>query len=92
MPDSKITTDLVTDGQEHEILAPGLPATKMKAIAEWQGGTLVVTATGRDFMGTSSKTMRRYYLSDDASQLIELVEGQYGFGETALRLVFDKQP
>lgn len=95
MPDSKSTIELVTDGQEHEILTPapfpGLPPAKMTVTVEWQGGTVFVTETGRGFMGLS-KTLRRYYLSGDGSKLIELIEGHNGFGDTQQRLVFDKQP
>jgi hypothetical protein len=94
MPDSKFTVDLVADGQQHDALAPaflpGLPPMKMKTVAEWQGGTLLVTETG-NFMGPST-TQRRYYLSEDGRQLIELIVGHNGFGDSEQRLVFDKQP
>jgi len=95
LPDSNITSELVADGKEHEITTPapfpGMPPGKMKVVAEWQGGTLLVTETGQSFGGRSS-LRRRYFLSDDGSQLIEVVEGHNGFGDTEQRLIFDKQP
>jgi len=95
LPDAKTTVELATDGQEHEVTGaasfPGMPPVKMKVVASWQGGTLLVSETGRGFGGLS-KTQRRYFVSDDGSQLIELVEGHSGFGDNEQRLVFDKQP
>jgi hypothetical protein len=95
MPDSKTVLELVADGKEHDATGaspfPGLPPTQLKVVVEWQGGTLLVTETGRGFGGQST-TQRRYYLSDDGTQLIELVEGHTGYGDTAQRLIFDKQP
>jgi hypothetical protein len=94
MPDSSITTDLVIDGKEHEVMAPapfpGMPPSKSKVVAEWQGGTLLLTESGQSF-GGRSLMQRRYFLSEDGSRLYELVEGHNGFGDTAQRLVFDKQ-
>jgi hypothetical protein len=95
MPDSKTTMELATDGHEHEVIGgspfPGMPPVKMKVVSEWQGGTLLVTEAGRSFGGSSS-TQRRYFLSDDGTQLIEQIEGHSGFGDTEQRLVFDRQP
>jgi hypothetical protein len=95
MPDSKTTIELAADGREHEVIGgspfPGMPPVKIKVVSEWQGGTLLVTEAGRSFGGLST-TRRRYFVSDDGSQLIELIEGHNGFGDTEQRLVFDKQP
>jgi hypothetical protein len=95
LPDSKVTMELAANGQEVETNGaspfPGMPGVKMKVVAEWQGGTLLVTEAGRTFGGLST-TQRRYFLSDDGLQLIELIEGHSGFGDTAQRLVFEKQP
>ena len=95
IPDSKSTMVLVADGQEHEVTGPGfflgLPPSKMKAVAEWQGGTLLVSEEGQSFAGAST-TKRRYFLSGDGLHLIELVEGHNGFGDIEQRLVFDKKP
>jgi hypothetical protein len=95
MPDSKTTIELSTNGREHEVIGgspfPGMPPAKMKVVSEWQGDTLLVNEVGRSFGGLSS-TQRRYFLSEDGSQLIELIEGHSGFGDTEQRLVFDRQP
>jgi hypothetical protein len=94
LPDSTVTMDLAADGQEHEITGassfPGMPPPQLKVTVEWQGGTLLVSEAGMQFGGRST-TQRRYFLSDDGKQLIELIEGHSGFGDTAQRLVFDKQ-
>ena len=94
MPDSKNVVELVADGKEHDATGPspfpGSPPPQLKIVVEWQGGTLLVTETGQGFGGLST-TQRRYYLSDDGSQLIELVEGHNTYGDTAQRLIFDKQ-
>lgn len=94
MPDSKTTMLLVADGQEHEVTGPsffpGMPPAKMKVVAEWQGGTLLVNEAGQSFAGPST-TQRRFFLSEDGLQLIELIEGHNSFGDTQQRLVFDKQ-
>lgn len=95
MPDAKTVVELVADGKGHDATGaspfPGLPPTQLRVVVEWQGGTLLVTESGRGFGGAST-TQRRYFLSDDGSQLIELVEGHSGFGDTEQRLIFDKQP
>lgn len=94
LPDSRTTTTLVPDGEEHEAKGvpayPGLPVPTVEISAEWQGETLLVSERGGGFGGIS-KTRDRYYLSADGSELIELVEGQSGFGETEQRLVFARQ-
>jgi hypothetical protein len=93
LPDSKISTEIVADGKEHQSKAAqitGLPATTAMITAVWQGCTLEVTEEGKGLLGLST-THRRYFLSDDGTQLIELVQGQTGFGDTEQRLVFDKR-
>jgi len=62
----------------------------MKVVANWQGGTLLVSEGGRSFGGLST-TQRRYFISDYGLQLIGLIEGHNGFGDTEQRLVFDRQ-
>jgi len=93
MPDSKTTLELTADGKEREVpgkvLFPGMRPLPMKASAEWQGGTLLVTESSQ-FRGNATTTRSRYFLSDDGSELIELLEGRTGFGDTEQRLVFDK--
>jgi hypothetical protein len=93
LPDTNAKTDLTTDGQEHDMQAPGafpgMPPAKLKVTAEWQGNTLLVMERNAGG-GSPSSTERRYFLSEDGNHLIELVEGHNGFGDTEQRLVFDK--
>jgi len=93
LPDSRVSTDLITDGQEHEAEAPGafpgMPPAKLKVSAEWQGGTLLITERNAG-TGSPSFATRRYYLSADGAHLIELVEAHNSFGDSEQRLIFDK--
>ena len=95
LPDSRTTIQLVCDGQEHDATGPnrfpGMPPVQMKVSAMWQGGTLVVIEKAREFGGAST-THRRYFLSDDGSELIELVEGHNGLQDIEQRLIFEKLP
>ena len=95
LPDSRVSTELVPDGKEHEasgrIVFPGTPPVKIRSQAEWQGGTLLVTESSVSFFGPST-TQRRYFLSRDGSQLIELIRGQNKFMDIEQRLVFERQP
>lgn len=94
LSDSKVTTDLVADGEEHESVRPapfpGIPPFNMRTLAEWQGGTLLVTESSQSFGGQAT-SKRRYFLSDDGLHLIELVEGHSTFGDSEQRLIFDKE-
>ena len=94
LPDSKTTTALIPDGKEREIkgtpLFPGMPQPTVDLSSEWQGGTLYITQRGVAFGGLSV-SHKRYYLSADGSQLIELVDSHSTFGDGQQRLVFDKQ-
>lgn len=94
VPDSTTDMDLVADGEEHEVklpaMYPGMPASVAKVSVVWQGNTLLVKETSQGFLGLS-KTLRRYFLSEDGSKLIELVEGHTGFGDMEQRLVFNRQ-
>ena len=93
LPDSRVSSDLIADGQEREAQAPpafpGMPSARMMVTAEWQGGTLLVTERSVG-AGRPSTTERRYFLSDDGEHLIELVEAHNSFGDSEQRLVFDK--
>ena len=93
LPDTNAKTELTTDGQEHDMQAPGafpgMPPAKLKVTAEWQGNTLLVMERNAGG-GSPSSTERRYFLFEDGNHLIELVEGHNGFGDTEQRLVFDK--
>jgi hypothetical protein len=95
LPDSKTTMELLVDGKEHDVVPtssiPDVPPSKIKVSAEWQGGTLFIIETGETYAGLST-TQRRYYLSEDGSQLVELLESHNVYGDTQQRLVFDKLP
>ncbi len=93
LPDSRVSVDLIADGQEHDAELPGpfpgMPPAKLKVVAEWQGQTLLVTERNAS-AGSASVATRRYFLSADGAHLIELVEEHNSFGDTEQRLVFDK--
>jgi len=77
LPKSKSSLELSIDGKEHEIMVPGfmpgMPPSRLKASAEWQGTTLVITQRGMGFGGLTTTTSRLFLTSDQA-ELIELVE------------------
>ncbi|MDE3186250.1 MAG: hypothetical protein KGM96_01850 [Acidobacteriota bacterium] len=93
LPDSRVSSELTADGQEHDAPAPapfpGMPSAHLKVTAEWQGGTLLVQERNAS-AGRPSTTVRRYFLSDNGQHLIELIEAHNAFGDTEQRLVFDK--
>jgi hypothetical protein len=95
LPDSKTTVEFIVDGKERDAPEkspyPGMPPLPTKVSAEWQGSTLLVTESSQ-LMGNATATRCRYFLSDNGSELIELLEGHTGFGDTEQRLIFDKQP
>lgn len=94
LPDSKTTVEFTVDGKEREVPGkspfPGMPPLPTKVSAEWQGSTLLVTERSQS-MGNATMTRSRYFLSDDGSELIELLEGHTVFGDTEQRLIFDKR-
>ena len=94
LPDSTTTLELATDGKPHEMRGaaffPGMPTPLIKVSAVWQGNTLSIREISRP-ADPASKTYRRYFLSDDGSELNELIEGHTGFGDTEQHLVFDRQ-
>jgi hypothetical protein len=93
LPDSKTTNILTPDGKEHQVkgasMFPGMPAPTITIVCEWQGDTLAVNERGGGFGGPST-TNRRYYLSADGSELIELLDSHSTYGDTEQRLIFDK--
>ena len=95
LPDSKSTVEFATDGKEHDVTNPpsfpGMPPAHMQVAAEWQAGTLLITEIAPT-TATAATTQRRYFLSSDGSELVELVQAHNRYGDTAQRLVFDKQP
>ncbi len=94
LPDSTTTLELATDGKEHDMRGaaffPGMPTPLMKVSAVWQGDTLSIREISQP-ADPATKTYRRYFLSDDGSELNELIEGHTGFGDTEQHLVFDRQ-
>jgi len=93
LPDTNAKMDLIADGQEHDAQTPGMfpgtPPAKLKITVEWQGGTLLVIEHNAG-AGSASTTKRRYFVSEDGTHLIELIEAHDRFGDTEQRLVFDK--
>ena len=94
LPDSRTTLELTTDGKTHDMRAaaffPGMPTPLIKVSAVWQGNTLNISEISQP-PDAASKTYRRFFLSDDGTELNELVEGHTGFGDTEQHLVFDRQ-
>lgn len=95
LPERNSTQELVPDGQEHTTQVPGffpgMPPTPTRVIAEWQGDNLVLSESGQSFIGLVS-TSRRYYLSDDGKELVELITGRTTYGDSEQRLVFARVP
>ena len=93
LPDSKTTNDLKLDGteQDEEMAGafPGMPSTKIKVSGEWQGGTVFIEERGQLF-GGAMNLHQRYFLSEDGSQLIELIERHGISGDKEQRLVFER--
>lgn len=93
LPDSQVSTDFITDGEEHNAQAPapfpGMPPANIRIIAVWQGNTLLVKERSAD-TGRPSSAERRYFLTEDGAHLIELVEAHNAFGDSEQRLVFEK--
>lgn len=93
LPERNSTEELVPDGQEHTVqrpgMFPGMPPTSTQVTAEWQGDNLTLSESGQSFIGPMT-TSRRYFVSDDGAQLIELIVGRTSFGDSEQRLVFTR--
>ncbi len=91
LPERNSSAELVPDGQEHTIQVPsffpGMPPTPMRVTVEWQGDNLVVQESGQSFIGPVTNS-RRYFLSEDSTELIEIITGRTSFGDSEQRLVF----
>ena len=91
LPERNSTAELVPDGQEHTTMAPsffpGMPPTAMRVTVEWQGDNLVVQESGQSFMGPVINS-RRYFLSEEGTELIEIITGRTSFGDSEQKLVF----
>jgi hypothetical protein len=93
LPDSTTKMEVAADGKEHEVKLPppfpGMPPANAQVTATWQGRTLELRQITS---GLANYAKRRLFLSDDGSQLIDLVETHSTFGDSEQRLVFDKTP
>ena len=93
LPDSTTKMEVVADGKEHEVQLPapfpGRPPANAQVTATWQGRTLELRQITS---GLANYAKHRLFLSDDGSQLIDLVEQHSTFGDSEQRLVFDKTP
>jgi len=92
VPDATAKLDLVADGKEHEIQVPGflpfLPPVNEYITAAWQGGTLDVRERKIDGADYSE---RRFFLSEEGSELIVLIKSRNTYSEVEQRMVFDRQ-
>jgi len=93
LPERDSTAELVPDAQEHTAerpgFFPGMPPTPTRVTVEWQGDNLIVSESSQSFIGAMT-TSRRYYLSDDGAELVELVVGRTQFGDSEQRLLFTR--
>jgi hypothetical protein len=93
IPERNSTAKFVPDRQEHTIeqpgFFPGLPPVRAQIIVEWQGDNLLVTESSQSFVGPTNIS-RRYYLSEDGGELVELIVGRTTFGDSEQRLVFSR--
>jgi hypothetical protein len=91
LPDATTTMEVAADGKEHEVQLPpafpGRPPAKAQITATWQGCTLELLEINN---GLSNYGKQRLFLSENGSQLIDLVETHSIYGDSEQRLVFDK--
>ena len=94
MPDSTTTLELAIDGKDHDMRGaaffPGMPTPLINVSAVWQGNTLSIREISQP-ADAASRTYRRFFLSDDGSELHELIEGHRSFSDTEQHLVFNCQ-
>ena len=93
LPDSHTAMQVTADGKEHEVHMstgdPRQPEAVFHVTATWQAGTLELVQI---VMGLANMTKHRMFLSEDGSQLVDLVEGHNIYGDSEQRLVFDRLP
>lgn len=93
LPERTSTEELVPDGHEHTVqrpaFFPGLPPTPTEVTVQWQGDNLVVSESGQSFIGPIN-TLRRYYLSDDSTTLVEVITSRMTYGDSEQKLVFSR--
>lgn len=93
LPERNSTEELTPDGKEHTVqrpgFLPGMPPTPTQVTAEWQGDNLVLAESADSFIGRVNSS-RRYFLSEDGSELIELITGRTTYGDSEQRFVFTR--
>jgi hypothetical protein len=93
LPERNSSQELVPDGQEHTIqipgFFPGMPPTPTRVSVEWQGDNLILQESGQSFIGPVT-TSRRYFLSEDGTELVELIFGRTTYGDSEQKLVFTR--
>jgi len=93
LPDSTSTMEVAADGKEHEVQLPppfpGRPPAKAHVTATWQGCTLELRQVS---LGLANYAIHRLFLSQNGSQLIDLVEQHSIYGDSEQHLIFDKAP
>jgi len=93
LPERNSTEELVPDGQEHSVelpgFFPGMPPTPMQVTVEWQGDNLALSESGQTIIGPAT-TSRRYFLTDDGAELVEVIFARTSFGDSEQRLVFTR--
>ena len=91
LPDSNTSMQVTADGKEHEVSVStgnqNQPTSQINVTATWQAGTLELVQI---ISGLANMTKHRLFLSEDGTQLIDLVEGHNIYGDSEQRLVFDK--
>lgn len=91
LPDSESSMQVTADGKEHEVqllsIKPNKSTATNRVTATWQGNTLELVQL---VSGLANMTKHRLFLSEDGSQLVDLVEGHNIYGDLQQRLVFDK--
>jgi hypothetical protein len=91
LPDSESSMQVTADGKEHEVqllsIKPNKSTATNRVTATWQGNTLELVQL---VSGLATMTKHRLFLSEDGSQLVDLVEGHNIYGDLQQRLVFDK--
>lgn len=93
LPNSTQTTEYVLDGQQRNVVRPGIfPGMPKRTIgmrSVWQGGTVWIEERSEP-NSSNFIAHRRIFLSEDSSQLIEIYKTQAIFGDSEQRRVFER--
>jgi hypothetical protein len=91
LPDSTTRMTVALDAKEHTVQMPpgfpGAPPMTVHVSGSWQGCTLELQEINS---GLADYGKERLFLSENGSELIDLIERHATFGDTEQRLVFDK--